>query len=132
ERGGGAGLALEALDVVCGDRAVEDLDRDGPLEIALDGGVHRAIAAAPEPLADQVTVAEHAPGELAGHRRRFHHAHQERTSRMAGCFAMRPSAFRRSVLPGSILCQGDAPLGCGSATTSSSRPCHVVRSTCPI
>jgi len=41
---------------------------------------------------------------------------------MAGCLAISPIARRRSVAPGSVRCQGDAPDGCGSGTTSNSTP----------
>ncbi len=41
---------------------------------------------------------------------------------VSGCFAISRSAFFSSVFPGSILCHGDAPLGCGSGTTSERTP----------
>ncbi len=40
----------------------------------------------------------------------------------AGCARINSSARRVSVLPGSIRGHGDAPLGCGSGTTSHACP----------
>ena len=50
----------------------------------------------------------------------------------SGCFAISRSARPRSVFPGSILCHGDAPLGCGSGTTSAATPWYVALRTVPM